>query len=296
MRTVIAELDDISTILEKSGNKVLATRLDTVTNTIDQETRSRTAGKRVKADENNPGWEDSDEDGRSDAFEAKNYHREPVGSRAVTKLVAPSVKEIFGRLDLATEDTVNLQASRKRIPQRAAQRRQAAETAYCADEGDDKDTFSTNGMPESGDESRCPPIDKDQTGEPIEMVGTVPYGSLTASARRARQTLRAAANVSVESSEEITPRTASEAVEGESEVKSFIKKNERDLVTSSAKRTATVHYPVHVPMELRGMWDEAARTQARRGKLMTAGKVNYDGINKVYAAALAKCREMATRA
>jgi hypothetical protein len=295
MRTVIAELDEISTILEKGGNKVLATRLDAVTNTIDQEVRTtRRASVRV-AEENNPGWEDSDEDGRSDAYEAKHYHREPVGSRAVTKLVAPTVKEIFNRLDLATEDTVNLQAGAKRIPQR----RQAAETSYCADEGDDKDTFTTSGMPESGDESRCPPIDKDQTGEPIEMVGTVPYGSLTASARRARQTLRAAANVSVEATEEDpSPRTASDAVEGEKEVEGFIKKQERDLITSSTKkRTATVHYPVHVPMELRGLWDEAARTTARRGKLMMAsGKVNYEGINQVYAAALAKCGEMATRA
>lgn len=74
-----------------------------------------------------------------------------------------------------------------------------------------------------------------------------------------------------------------------------------------APRTATVnvHYPKHVPVELRPIWDAAARRTAKAGKLLrkvrtasgeVKNAVDYYAVNDTYRRILAAYANIATEA
>lgn len=69
------------------------------------------------------------------------------------------------------------------------------------------------------------------------------------------------------------------------------KKNRRQRQASQRTATVNVHYPKHVPNDLRPIWDAAARRVAKAGRLLrpvrtasgeTGQAVDYYAVNNVY--------------
>ena len=250
-KEITAELDNIAAALQKRGEVKLAARLDIVSNTLDL--REATLKPKKVANPNdmmpkgpdmNPGSEDADEAGRSDAFEAKNYHKVPVGKDSMSKFLGIQSPDDIN-LDFAQDEgEINIQATKRRA------------TSKDIDVGDAADHFSTAGLPESGNETRNPPIDKDQKGSDLEFFGFEPAGKLhmpnkasskssktedvTMNPREARKLLeRAAAEVIVDDPKDLHQSEEGEDVERDQSLGGKGKKSSRLKVAMEEDDDAT---------------------------------------------------------
>lgn len=195
-KNITAEIDDIAEVLETRGDKRLAARLDVVSNSLDAITETRTAAPNDMVPHNasgtNPGSEDADESARLDAYEAKEYHKMPVGKDSMSKAIGVNLKDIVGRLDFAQDS--NEKEGQKISVQ--ASGREAAEIEV--DTGDPLDHFSTAGLEESGDEDKNPPVDKDEEGKDLEFYGYEKAGSLHMPGKKASKAAEAARRILAE--------------------------------------------------------------------------------------------------
>jgi len=169
-RNIIAELDDIADLLENRGAKRLAEKIDVVCNTLQKVKPSRQASQRVATEDLET--DGDDEPGRYDAFEAKVEHRYPVGKDSMSKAIGVNLKDIVGRLDFA-QDTNDAEGHKINVQ---ASGRQAKDVEV--DTGDPLDHFSTAGLEESGDETKNPPLDKNEEGGDLQLFGFAEAGSL----------------------------------------------------------------------------------------------------------------------
>lgn len=165
-KMITAELDEIADQLQNSGQKRLARQLDIVSNSLAKRQAAFDSlgfPKGTPSSEPPPGSGDADEAGHDDAFEAKHYHKVPIGQKSVSDIVIGKggLASILDRLDFAEEGEINIQ-------KRGSSRR-ANEVS---------DTFTTSGLPDSGDEEEVPPPDLSQEGGTLQFYGTEPPGDL----------------------------------------------------------------------------------------------------------------------
>lgn len=71
--------------------------------------------------------------------------------------------------------------------------------------------------------------------------------------------------------------------------------------TGTREATVRVHFPTHVPKELRTVWAAAAQHLANKGRLLIASRngqraVDYEGINDQYMRALVAYHQMGRQA
>lgn len=194
-KRVTAELDEIAGQLQKKGLNRMAASVDVVANTLEELSKSRRASKKRQADQSmgmsfpgssggmsaNPGSEDADEDGRSDAYTAPQeiMHRVPVGKDSMLRATRGVASPGEISLDFAQEEQqISIQAGKRRRSKKNRRRATPRGNEGWLDPGNPDDIKSTAGLPETGDEDEVPPVDKPQVGDVLPFYGTDPAGSL----------------------------------------------------------------------------------------------------------------------
>jgi len=196
---LIAELESIADMVQ-AKDRTAAKWLDVVTNEVEAVSRKRS--RKAAETPEVPDWEAADEPGHQDSFEAKDYHKFPVGKDSVSKLLGrPSAAD--SKPDFADEGKIKIQASKAasvwpftdltpeglKLLATSGQWREVARAARVAaavlasddvpdaegDMGDPTDTYSTSGLPETGGDAS---VDEDQEGEDLEFFGTQDAGTL----------------------------------------------------------------------------------------------------------------------